>query len=109
MENNKFKAFLCSKLGKAVMIILFYGIILALFTLVITNMGGTVGFIIALAFVVFGWQALSMITPRIFLIMPIGGWVIYFVIKVFLSCFVGVFVAPFVIANKIAKAIQNNI
>ena len=43
-------------------------------------------------FAFYGWKALSAITPNIFLIMPIVGWVIYFVVKATLSIVVGIFV-----------------
>jgi hypothetical protein len=41
-----------------------------------------------------GWRALNSITPNIFLILPLVGWLIYFAIKFFLSIFVGFFVTP---------------
>ena len=43
----------------------------------------------ALAGLPCGWHALSAIQPRMFLFLPIIGWVIYFVIKFFLSYCVG--------------------
>lgn len=53
----------------------------------------------------FGWKALNSITPGVFLWMSFMGWVIYFVVKAFLSVIIGVFVAPFVIARTISNAI----
>lgn len=41
-----------------------------------------------------GWSALSRITPNIFLILPLIGWVVYFFIKLFLSMFVGLVALP---------------
>lgn len=55
----------------------------------------------------FGWKALSVITPNIFLIMPIIGWVIYFVIKGLLSIIVGIFVGPYYMSKNISTFIQN--
>ncbi|MGN0154843.1 MAG: B-box zinc finger protein [Lachnospiraceae bacterium] len=37
----------------------------------------------------FGWEALNKIQPGIFLIMPIIGWVIYFMIKLTLAFLIG--------------------
>lgn len=56
-----------------------------------------------------GWKSLNAITPEAFLIMPIAGWVAYFVIKGILSIIVGVFVTPYYIAKSISKAINKRI
>ena len=37
----------------------------------------------------FGWYALNRITPNIFLVLPLVGWVVYFVIKFMLSALIG--------------------
>lgn len=50
---------------------------------------------LALAGIPVGWKALDKITPNIFLILPVIGWVIYFLIKGALSMIVGVFLLPF--------------
>ncbi len=42
-----------------------------------------------------GWSVLNMITPNIFLIMPIVGWLIYFGVKFSLAMVIGMFVTPF--------------
>lgn len=44
----------------------------------------------------YAWRFLSFITPNIFIIMPIIGWVIYFVIKLVIS----LFIAPFIFVIK---------
>ncbi|MEO9483627.1 MAG: hypothetical protein ABJG47_09290 [Ekhidna sp.] len=41
-----------------------------------------------------GWLTLSKITPRIFLILPLIGWVFYFAIKLTLSMWIGVVMLP---------------
>jgi hypothetical protein len=48
----------------------------------------------------YGWKALTFITPNIFIIMPIIGWVIYFLIKLVIALVIASFI--FVI-----KTIQN--
>lgn len=47
------------------------------------------------ACVPFGWIALNRITPNIFLIMPVGGWIVYFLIKLVLSMVVGIVALPY--------------
>lgn len=49
---------------------------------------------LAIAGVPSGWKALDKITPNIFLILPIVGWLIYFFVKGVLSMIVGVFILP---------------
>jgi len=52
-----------------------------------------------------GWNALTKITPKMFLFLPLVGWGIYFGIKLLISLFIGVFCAPFQII-KILKGIK---
>jgi hypothetical protein len=42
-----------------------------------------------------GWSATSRITPNVFLILPLVGWLIYFGIKFYVSGMVGFFITPF--------------
>ncbi len=60
------------------------------------------GFYIGAAFVA-GWKALNRITPNVFLFLPIIGWVVYFVIKISLSSFIGVFLLPIRLFIKIRQ------
>lgn len=107
MKNNKFCAFLCSGLGKLCTMLVLYVIIFSLLLgIVWLDLPSFLLFVYVALYVFFGWKALNKITPDIFLIMPIGGWIIYYVIKFILSVIVGVFVAPYVIAEKISSAIQ---
>ncbi len=46
------------------------------------------------AALVAGWKALNRITPSVFLLLPIIGWVIYFAIKISLSFVLGIFILP---------------
>ena len=50
--------------------------------------------ILAFACLPFGWRTLTAITPRMFLMLPIIGWLIYFFIKVTLSALIGWIAAP---------------
>ena len=49
----------------------------------------------ALAGLPYGWKALDRITPSIFLVLPLAGWAIYFLIKFFLAYWVGLVALPY--------------
>lgn len=107
MEENKFLAFLKSSTGRIVLTIalylVFFGIEYAL--LAAFNNNSMVFVIIAIVMAFFGWKALNRITPDMFLIMPLSSWLWYYLIKGFLSIFVGAFVAPYQIAKMITSKI----
>ena len=104
------KNFLISPVGYFFMIGSLYlpiwGVMLAFLTVFDAPI---VAVIMGVALAYFGWQALSRITPNIFLIMPIGGWITYYIIKACLSVFLGVFVAPVIIGKRITNAITNQL
>lgn len=110
-KNLSFKTFLISPLGKAVLIAALYLIIMLILAPIMSLFEDAPGVIVifAAAFIYFGWQALNVIQPSMFLIMPIGSWITYFIIKGILALIIGVFVTPFIIARKITNAIQENI
>ena len=106
-ENGGFKAFLCSKIGRVVMIVVLYGILIGLLMWALSsNVGDVILGIILLSCGFFGWKALNKIQPSVFLIMPIAGWALYFLIKGLLSVIVGAFVMPFVLSKWITDLIQ---
>ncbi len=49
-----------------------------------------------------GWSILNMITPSIFLFLPLIGWAIYFLVKLTIAMAIGVFATPY----KIFKVIK---
>lgn len=51
----------------------------------------------------FGWSTLTRITPNIFIVSPLGGWVFYFILKLTLSWMVGMVVTPFKIFKMIKE------
>ena len=51
----------------------------------------------------FGWRALSSITPKVFLYLPILGWLIYFAIKLYISLMIGWVACPIQIRNDRQK------
>lgn len=81
--------------GQVVIITICYAV-----TLSIVLLPATLGAVIALMCVYFGWKALDRIQPVYFLWLPIIGWIIYFIVKVIISYMIGLFVAPFKIAIK---------
>jgi hypothetical protein len=44
--------------------------------------------------VIAGWKTLNRITPAVFLILPVLGWVIYFIVKLVLAFYVGLVMFP---------------
>ena len=58
--------------------------------------------------IVSGWYKLNKLTASYFLFLPLIGWVIYFVIKLVLSLYVGVFIAPFRIYKNINRLKEIN-
>lgn len=54
----------------------------------------------------FGWKSISFIQPKIFLIMPVVGWVVYFTIKAILGVLLGIFVLPYQIAKLILNTME---
>ena len=114
MKNNNFKNFLASKSGIIVMSLIIYIVILPLFVWLMglaTEMKGAeyTSLVIALVCAFFGWKALNKIQPNIFLIMPIVGWIIFFLVKGILSVIIGIFVTPYIISKKISEKISASI
>jgi len=104
MNNSNFFA---TKAGKAVIIILGYLIIFGLIMLCINIEVGMP--IIAVISIFFGWRFLNRITPDMFLFLSCTGWIVYFMVKLFLSAAVGLFVAPFHIARLIANIVSDTV
>ena len=103
------KNFFATNSGKAVIIIIGYIVILGLMILCSEFNLEIPLYIIAAVCVFFGWRFLNMITPSMFLWLSFTGWIVYFLIKLFLSVAIGVFVAPFQIAKMIANLISESV
>ena len=104
MKNKEFwKSDMGRFLITAVCCVAIWGLLLALF-MTRTDFGVIA---VALVFSYFGWKALSMIQPAMFVWMPIGGWIIYFCVKFLISFVIGIFVAPFVLGRKLSAYIQS--
>lgn len=119
MKKNEIIKFLCSSGGTLILTVAMY-IFSFLFMSLLgwageALMGTGIGEVIfsiagvaaALIWVYFGWKALTFITPRVFLIMPLVGWVAYFCIKGLLAVVVGIFVAPYYLAKKVTAIVQD--
>lgn len=104
-EKKSFKELIAKGAGRIVFIAVLYAVILGLFILIVNLDNPVILYCFCAVFIYFGWQALNKITPNIFLIMPIVGWLIYYLVKGILSAIVGMFVAPLVIAKKIANSV----
>lgn len=63
-------------------------------------------FTYAFAGIVSGWKTLAAITPRMFLVLPIIGWLIYFVVKLFLAFWVGLIMLPIRTIRNIMRLIK---
>lgn len=58
--------------------------------------------------IVAGWNKLNKLTASYFLFLPLIGWVIYFVVKLYISAIVGLFIAPFRIYKNINRLKEIN-
>lgn len=106
MENQK--PFLATTAGRIVVTLVSAAVIYGLM-LLCANIGGfALALIVFACCAYFGWKALNFITPNIFLIMPIGGWIIYFLIKGIVAFFIGFVIAPFQIGAMISKSVSRS-
>jgi len=53
--------------------------------------------------IIIGWKTLNRLTPRTFMFLPLIGWLIYFVIKLYASMFVGIVWTPVWLYKKIKR------
>lgn len=56
--------------------------------------------------IIAGWRTLTKITPRMFLVLPIIGWLIYFALKLFLSYWVGLIMLPIRTVRNIVRLVK---
>lgn len=82
------------------------GICYVITLIIVLLLPDTIGMILALLCVYFGWITLDRIQPALFIWMPIIGWVIYIFVKLIIAYIIGLFVAPYKIGNKIFEMIQ---
>jgi len=53
-----------------------------------------------------GWKTLTSITPRVFLFLPLIGWLLYFIVKFLLSVAVGLVMLPVRTVWNIARLVS---
>jgi len=53
-----------------------------------------------------GWRTLTAITPAVFLVLPLVGWLFYFASKFLLASLIGIFVTPYQLI-KAAKGLHH--
>ena len=53
--------------------------------------------------IIVGWKTLTRLTPQMFLFLPLIGWLIYFMIKIYISMFVGLVWTPVWVIRKIRR------
>lgn len=53
--------------------------------------------------IVAGWRFLTKISPNFFLVLPLVGWLIFFLIKGMISVFVGPFILPYRVYQNIKR------
>ena len=113
-ENNFFK----TTGGKAVIYIGMYVLVFGIMSLLGGSLSNSasessffqiISLVLFAAWTILGWKSLTRIQPSMFLILPVGGWIAYFLIKGFLSVILGVFVSPYYLAKLIIKKIDKNV
>jgi hypothetical protein len=70
--------------------------------------GVWMGFVLGWVFggIPWGWDTITFIQPRIFLILPIVGWILYLCLKLFLSIFIGCVALPIGVVVVISRIIS---
>lgn len=93
---------------KQLLIMAFLACLGILFSLTIQpiNLFASLSCAYAFAGIYAGWLILDKITPNIFLLLPIIGWIFYFVIKISIASIIGWFVLPFKL-NKLYRAYKD--
>ena len=51
----------------------------------------------------YGWRLLNIITPRMFLFLPLVGWLIYFGVRLSIASFVGIIIAPMMLFQDVKR------
>ena len=85
---------LTSSSGKLIVTILLYAVWAALLTVMANVNSEVFTWVIIIVCVAIGWKCVTSIQPRMFLFLPVIGWVIYFAVKFFVSLFAGLALTP---------------
>lgn len=106
---DNFKQFLATTAGRIVVTLITAGLVYGLIVFAAAIEFIPLVFIVFAVCTYFGWKALNFITPNIFLVMPLVGWLFYFFIKGIVSFFIGCIVAPFQIGAMVSRAVGNSL
>lgn len=104
-----FKKFLTTPGGRVAMILFFAVVVFALIFIAVMSDLDIMMFAVVAVCGFFGWKALSRITVNLFLWMSWVGWLVYFILKGFLSVAIGLVVAPFQLAKMISNSISEHL
>ena len=112
MKKTNLGEIICTPGGRALMIFLLYLAVFGILGIIasIANANPAlqaIAYVYVIAFAFFGWKALNRIQPSFFIVLPIIGWIVYILLKLFLATVVGMFVTPFIISKKIVSSLQN--
>lgn len=90
-----------SPAGKLIVTVMLYALWAGILTLM-SNLNNDIFTGAICIIVVFaGWKGVTSIQPRMFLFMPIIGWIFYFGVKLVISVFAGLILAPWYLAKWI--------
>jgi len=103
------RAFVGSTLGRWTLTAVLAVMLFSLAAFLTTTDAVWVLFALIFVLAFFGWKTLNKIQPNIFLFMPVIGWVIFFVVKFFLSYIIGIVAAPIYIGKAISTAVQSTL
>ncbi|HEU4452381.1 MAG TPA: hypothetical protein VFR81_04945 [Longimicrobium sp.] len=81
-------------------------IVLACAALVLTSgapAAGRIFLMYSFAGIPWGWRVLTRITPSVFLVMPLIGWLFYFSIKLTLATWVGMVALPIFVFKRVNR------
>ena len=90
-----------SPAGKLVITVVLYALWFGILTLMSAVHNDIFTGVMAFIIVIAGWKGITSIQPRMFLFMPIVGWILYFGVKLVASVFAGIFLAPWYLAKWI--------
>lgn len=106
---EKLKIFISSTMGRIFVTAITAGVVYGVILLAAIMNSFPVALVVFAVCAYFGWKSLNVITPNIFLFMPIVGWIIYCVVKGMISFFIGFIVAPFQIGRIVSKSIERKV
>ncbi len=78
---SPFMAFLADVGGRIVLTIVFATVIYEILGVAVSTDNDVIVLIVTAVCGFFGWKSLNMITPSLFVWMPLGSWVIYFIVS----------------------------